>query len=252
MVLVAERLCVDRFEARLADAGTGQALSADYPATPGLADASLTGWATGRWRVGDVHAQAMALPLLLRLRGASPTVVARTERAVRPSGYVTGLLAEQACAAVGKRLCRPEEFVLACRGEEGRKFPYGDQYEDGACNVFRSAHPAAVLHGNASMGHLDPRLNRVAADGGPLLRVAGATPRCRSRWGEDYIYDMVGNLDEWVDERGGAFAGGFYSRSTRAGCDAIITAHPKRYLDYSTGVRCCRDAGQAVATGAQP
>jgi formylglycine-generating enzyme len=53
---------------------------------------------------------------------------------------------------------------------------------------------------------------------------------------------LVGNLDEWVDEEGGAFAGGFYSRSTRAGCEAVITAHPKQYLDYSTGVRCCRDA----------
>ena len=39
----------------------------------------------------------------------------------------------------------------------------------------------------------------------------------------------------------GAFAGGFYARLTRAGCDAIITAHPRRYLDYSIGTRCCLD-----------
>ena len=53
---------------------------------------------------------------------------------------------------------------------------------------------------------------------------------------------LSGNLDEWIDDAKGAFAGGFFARSTRAGCDAIITAHPMVYLDYSTGVRCCGDA----------
>ena len=242
MVFVAGKLCVDRFEVRLGEASTGLALSADYPATPGLAEASLTSWVTGKWRVGDLHAKAMPLPPLLRARGAATDPVARSGRWLRPSGYLTGLVAEQACAAAGKRLCTPEEFVTACRGEEDRKFPYGDQYEPGACNVFRDSHPAAVLHGNASVGHLDPRLDRVVADGAPLLRATGATPRCRSHWGEDYIYDMVGNLDEWVQDEHGAFAGGFSARSTRAGCDALITAHPRKYLDYSTGTRCCLDA----------
>jgi hypothetical protein len=59
------------------------------------------------------------------------------------------------------------------------------------------------------------------------------------------VYDLVGNLDEWIDEPGGAFAGGFYARSTQAGCEAVITAHPKGYADYSTGFRCCRD-GQGL------
>jgi len=112
------------------------------------------------------------------------------------------------------------------------------------CNVNRDVHPAAMLHDNASIGHLDPRLNRVRVGGSTLLRETGASLQCRSRWGDDGIYDMVGNLDEWVDEEGGAFAGGFYARSTRSGCDAVITAHPKSYLDYSTGVRCCKDASK--------
>ena len=77
---------------------------------------------------------------------------------------------------------------------------------------------------------------------GPLLRTTGATSSCASRWGDDAIYDMVGNIDEWVDEKGGAFAGGFYSRSTTNGCEALVTAHPTAYADYSTGVRCCKDA----------
>ncbi len=196
----------------------------------------------GRLRKGDVPAQALPLPPLLRPVSASPAVAARSLMSVQPSGYLSGIVAERACRAVGKRLCTPKEFKTACRGQEDRDFPYGDDYQQGVCNVFRLAHPAALLHGHASVGHLDPRLNRVNFKGQPLLRYTGATPRCQSRWGDDAIYDMVGNLDEWVAEKGGAFAGGFYSRSTRAGCRALITAHPRRYYDYSTGTRCCLDA----------
>ena len=103
-------------------------------------------------------------------------------------------------------------------------------------------HPAAMLHDNASVGHLDPRLNRTQAKGRPLLAPTGDYPACRSRWGNDAAYDMVGNLDEWIDNGTGAFAGGFYARATRAGCEALVDVHPKRYLDYTTGVRCCRAA----------
>ncbi|MGK3997941.1 hypothetical protein [Sorangium sp. So ce1024] len=247
------RFCIDRFEAMLVDGATGQALSPDYPSTPNLLELTLAEWSTGRRRIGDVHARAFPLPLIPGWqRGRATAAVARSRPGVRPSGYVTGLVAESACAAAGKRLCSVEEFVTACRGEDDTLYPYGDTYEEGACNVFRPGHPAAALHGNASVGHLDPRLNRVRLGQEPLLRETGASPRCRSRWGNDAVHDLVGNLDEWVDEPGGAFAGGFYARSTRAGCEALITSHPRTYLDYSTGVRCCQDGLQAAATGAAP
>lgn len=253
MVSIGGLFCVDRFEGTLF-ADTGEAFSPDFPATPGLLEAALGEWVTGRSRIGDVHARAFPLPHLpFWQRGAKLQHLAATRRGVQPSGYVTGLVAESACLAVGKRLCTADEFMTACRGEDDTLYPYGDDYIDGACNVFREGHPAAVLHGNASIGHLDPRLNRVTLAGQPLLRKTGATPRCRSRWGGDAVYDLVGNVDEWVDEGGGgAFAGGFYSRSTRAGCEALITAHPRQYLDYSTGVRCCRDAARPPAGGAVP
>jgi hypothetical protein len=242
MVLVASRFCVDRFEAVILDARTGEPLSPDYPTTPNLLDHALAEWATGRERAGNIHARAFPLPFISPARfGDKPEPVAVSRLGVRPNGYVTGLVAEAACAAAGKRLCSLDEFVTACRGEGDTLFPYGDTYEDGVCNVFREDHPAAILHGNASVGHLDPRLNRVVSRGRPMLERTGDSPACRSRWGSDAVYDMVGNLDEWVDEGNGAFAGGFYARSTRSGCEALVTAHPKAYLDYSTGVRCCRD-----------
>ena len=243
MVFVNGKLCVDRFEATIVDKASGEALSPDYPVTPNLMEFSLMDWATTHEHVGGLAARAMPLPWFPAFqRGQKLDLVAFPRRLARPNGYITGLVAESACANAGKRLCTLPEFVLACRGEHDTPFPYGDSYEHLACNVNRDAHPAAELHDNASIGHLDPRLNRVRGSDGPLFRETGATPRCRSTWGNDAIYDMVGNLDEWVDEGNGAFAGGFYARSTRAGCDAVITAHPKAYLDYSTGVRCCKDA----------
>ena len=243
MVSIAGRFCVDRFEAALVDAKTQRVLSPDYPATPNLLEIVLGDWATDRAHWGDVHARAFPLPAVPSWqRGAKTEPVAIVRFGARPNGYVTGLVAAAACTAAGKRLCSLDEHTTACRGEDDTDFPYGTEYQDGVCNVFREDHPAAWLHHNASLGHLDPRLNRVRAQGRPLFETNGARPSCRSAWGGDAVHDLVGNLDEWVDEGEGAFAGGFYARSTRAGCDAVITAHPRAYADYSTGVRCCKDA----------
>jgi len=169
---------------------------------------------------------------------------------VTPNGYLSGVVAARACENAKKRLCRYDEWRLACEGEAKQPFPYGMEYVAGACNVFREAHPAVVLHDNATIGHMDPRLNLVTGkDGDPLLRLTGKTPRCKSEWGSDAAYDMNGNLDEWVLDTEkepdpktgwrGRMVGGFFSRSTKNGCASSIAAHPKGYLDYSTGTRCC-------------
>jgi hypothetical protein len=173
------------------------------------------------------------------------SAMAVSRAAVVPQGSTPGFVAPAACRAAGKRLCREPEWVTACKGDKGTKYPYGDQYRHGACNVFRSDHPARVLHGNASEGLSDPRLNQVVLENAAMLRETGGSPLCKSVWGNDAIYDMVGNLDEWVDDPEGMFLGGFYSRATRNGCEARITAHPLAYFDYSLGVRCCAD----LATG---
>jgi hypothetical protein len=241
MVSIGGRFCIDRFESAVLDGASRARLSPDYPTTPGLLQFALGEWATGRERVGDVHARALPLPFAPVFVTKRPVAVSRL--GVRPSGYLSGTVAQAACEAAGKRLCTRGEFVTACRGEADTAFPYGDDYRRGVCNVDRDEHPAASLHGNASLGHLDPRLGWVAAKDGPLLRPTGASPACRSVWGDDAVYDLVGNLDEWVDDPSG-FAGGFYSRASRSGCDAMVSTHPTTYLDYSTGARCCADAAR--------
>ncbi len=243
MVSVGGHFCIDRYEAVLMDQATGVGLSPDLPSV--FFEQAVGDWATARTRWGDVHARAMPLPLLTPdPRRMSPVALVRA--GVRPSAFVQGHVAEAACGRAGKRLCSPKEFRTSCQGEQGTRFPYGDHFIAGACNVDREEHPAAFLHGNASIGHLDVRLGFVRGARGPLLRPTGATSTCRSVWGSDAVYDLVGNLDEWVAHPRGAFAGGFYSRTTHAGCDALIQAHPKGYVDYSLGVRCCLDPLQKV------
>jgi formylglycine-generating enzyme required for sulfatase activity len=177
-------------------------------------------------------------------RAADAKAQAVSRKGVIPQGYLSKLTAKAACEAAGKRLCRLSEWKLACRGDHDTPFPYGPHYRFGACNVQKPHHAAAILWGDASRGHWDPRLNQLPVEGTPLLKTTGETVSCRSPWGDDGVYDMVGNLDEWVDDADskGTFVGGFYARDTTRGCDAKITEHPAVFFDFSTGVRCCSDA----------
>lgn len=238
MVDVAGRFCVDRYEASLLDASSGRHFSPYYSPSPTVARRARKQWGDAGLIDAALEIDMPPLPDWQLKADARPQ--AASAAGVIPSGYLSGIMAATVCENAGKRLCTPEEWVFACRGQHGRKFPYGDKYEQGRCNVFRPAHPAVLLHGSASIGHQDPRLNLAKHKGDRLLRPTGTTQDCRSEWGEDAIYDMVGNLDEWVDEATGAFQGGFFSRSTKEGCDARITVHPREYFDYSLGARCCK------------
>ena len=57
------------------------------------------------------------------------------------------------------------------------------------------------------------------------------------------LFDMVGNLHEWIDDPEGTFRGGFFMDTIRngEGCTYTTRAHDKTYYDYSTGFRCCKD-----------
>ena len=235
------RYCVDRWEVSTVDKTTGEALSPYYPPAPSLLSEVWRGWLIKRSQLGDAAARAMPLPPLSELQRAGrfePKAVSRA--GAIPQMYLSQQLARRACENAGKRLCSQEEWVGACKGKAGSKFPYGGAYRQGMCNVYRLIHPAAVLHGSPSLGHRDPRLNLVYEGESPLLRPTGETPACASRWDEDRLFDMVGNADEWVED--GMFLGGFYARSTTNGCEAKVTNHAATYYDYSTSTRCCRDA----------
>jgi formylglycine-generating enzyme required for sulfatase activity len=57
------------------------------------------------------------------------------------------------------------------------------------------------------------------------------------------VFDMMGNLHEWVWDQAGTFRGGYYVDTSRngEGCEYRTTAHDFEYWDYSTGFRCCAE-----------
>jgi hypothetical protein len=232
--------CIDRWEVRAVDAASGESLSPFYPPSSKLAASVRDTWLYQQRTLGSARARAFPLPELpdVQRQGSyEPRAVAQA--GVVPQAYLSYYLAKKACENAHKRLCSQDEWVTACRGQKGTPFPYGATFRGGRCNVHRAFHPGYVLHASSSLGLLDPRLNLVDEGDDPLLRLTGATPGCASEWGADKIFDMVGNLDEWVEE--GMFLGGFYARSTTKGCAAQISSHAPSYFDYSTGTRCCAD-----------
>jgi formylglycine-generating enzyme required for sulfatase activity len=246
MVLVQGTLCVDRYELSILDA-QGRQASPYYP----ILDKSYHPWLAAR-KADASRLEETAPPEATASQTPFPAIPAwqsqglpgaraASRPGVVPNAYLSMYSAKSACERAAKRLCTLKEWQTACRGQDGTQFPYGASYKAGSCNVFREEHPGRVLFGQFTVGMLDPRMNLITANGKPLLRKTGASPSCRSTWGEDAIFDMTGNLDEWVDEPGGVFAGGFYARNTKKGCEQVITAHPAGYQDYSLGGRCCRD-----------
>ncbi|MCH2107890.1 MAG: formylglycine-generating enzyme family protein [Polyangiaceae bacterium] len=235
--------CIDRWEVHTIDKKTKKSLSPYYPPSPYLLKFVHNYWSVESWRIGTPAARKVELPDVPHHQQKSFQAEAISRPGVIPQGYMTYHSAKRACINAGKRLCSEEEWEQACKGQNQTKHPYGANYRQGYCNVFRHLHPAFALHGNSSLGHLDPRLNLVFDENQrALLELTGAMKKCISTHGDENIYDMVGNLDEWVEDPQGTFRGGFYARGTREGCEASISSHGPMYADYSLGTRCCMDA----------
>ena len=175
-------------------------------------------------------------------------VKAITRAGVTPQGYISKNEAESACKAAKKRLCSGDEWEKACRGKKPTTFPYGDERKSGYCNDSGRA-PLAALHpelgaegvyaSGAAMN--DPRINEAPNTVAPT----GSFAKCKNGFG---VFDMVGNLHEWIaDVHGGTrgtFRGGYYQDThlNGDGCSYRTVAHDVSYHDYSTGFRCCADA----------
>ncbi|HMI87173.1 MAG TPA: SUMF1/EgtB/PvdO family nonheme iron enzyme [Polyangiaceae bacterium] len=248
MVFVAERFCIDRYEATMVDKATRRSFSPFYPANRREVRRAIAGQKWGPAALGKEEVEP-PVPILPEWeRGPDTEALAVSLAHVTPQAYLSKPTALAACESAGKRLCTLSEWKVACRGDQNTRYPYGEKYRIGVCNVHGTSHPASILYGNASLGHWDPRLNQVMVGGAPLLRATGETPKCRSSWGADGVYDMVGNLDEWVEDDKSTFVGGFYARDTFRGCDARVSKHPPIFFDFTTGVRCCADRRDGKST----
>jgi hypothetical protein len=214
MAIILDDSCIDRWEASLVQILPG---GVEKPWSPYLAP-------------GRIQAKLRAVSL--------PNVA--------PQGYISGESAERACRNSGKRLCTAPEWEAACRGPKRTRYPYGETRRKTTCNDDgRFLHPVAEL--TKKLGLPEDRMWYETMDHPGLnqlpntLRKTGERSDCTNEYG---VYDMVGNLHEWIEDAAGTFRGGFYmdTRINGEGCDYETTAHNVKYHDYSTGFRCCMDA----------
>jgi hypothetical protein len=153
-----------------------------------------------------------------------------------------------ACAKESKRLCTAREWTLACEGPERTPYPQGYVRDAQACNIDQ-AHRFPDADALANDATRDAELQRI-----DQRSPSGARPACVSAYG---VYDMTGNVDEWVtpdgpEEPAGsnsrtALKGGYYG-IVRARCRPSTTSHGPTFKFYQVGFRCCSAVGGRATT----
>jgi hypothetical protein len=160
---------------------------------------------------------------------------APNERGVEPYVMRSFRDAERWCKARSKRVCSEEEWELACEGDEHRPWAYGWKVETSLCNSdkqWRAFDQAKLGGGDETRKDEVERLWQGAPSGRYLT--------CVSPYG---VYDLTGNVEEWVRSRKGrkfegALMGGFWAKPW-TGCRGTNDAHEERFQFYETGFRCC-------------
>lgn len=177
----------------------------------------------------QVESQCLCIDRFEASQGANNAAV--SAEGADPWRRVIYVDAEAGCAAAGKRLCTRQEWTDACSAgrDSWSCYPYGEEFQN-RCNTasFDAAHPNP--YGWATTGYF---------------------PQCVG--GLPGLYDMSGNMREWVAECGDSscltVGGSYHSDSaSEVRCDATDTEYRGITSDdwyeseevWEIGFRCCR------------
>lgn len=162
---------------------------------------------------------------------------------VKPLVAVNFAQAEEHCRSEGKRLCTSVEWELACEGPNHYPYPNGYVRDASACNIDRPT----IQANNAAYANPETRDAEIARV--DQREASGARPQCVSGYG---VFDMSGNVDEWVlNEEGfynrppyrSALKGGYWGH-VRNRCRPTTTDHNEWHNGYQIGFRCCAGTNQ--------
>ena len=164
----------------------------------------------------------------------------------RPIVAVTWDEARDLCVNEGKRLCASEEWTLACEGPQRKPYPFGYARDATACNIDK---PYLMPDNSA---YEDPRTRADEIARVNQSEPSGSRERCVSDYG---VFDMTGNVDEWVINEHGSLQGpefqsglkGGYWGPVRNRCRPMTTDHNHWHHGYQIGFRCCKDATEPNA-----
>ena len=162
---------------------------------------------------------------------------------VKPMVYVDWTGAKERCERVGRRLCSESEWTLACEGAERLPYPYGYARNAEACNIDRPY----ILPDDVKL--FNPRTQESELSRLDQRDPSGARDSCVSPYG---VFDMTGNVDEWVVNETGhddekpyvsGLKGGYWG-PVRDRCRPMTTDHNPSYRYYQIGFRCCADVAK--------
>lgn len=154
-----------------------------------------------------------------------------------PATRMSWFAARDACESAGKRMCTEQEWITACQGAaavdddgdgqfaddmiEGRVYPYGDLHERPRCWSARDSQKERPVY-------------------------TGEMPGCV---GPDGVYDLVGNVEEWVGsspETAVLLGGSWDTRDDKARCYRRNDTYGAGFANRRTGFRCCADPEDAA------
>jgi protein-disulfide isomerase/uncharacterized membrane protein len=154
-----------------------------------------------------------------------------TGKHVIPATRMSWYAAKEACEKAGKRLCTQQEWLSACQGKiaidddqdgefaddlvEGNAYPYGEYHDRKRCWDGKNRDEFRPVY-------------------------TGEMPGCVT---DDNVYDMTGNVEEWVGttESEASLMGGAYDTSKdHARCSRNNDTFGPGYANKKTGFRCCK------------
>ncbi|MEM9695513.1 MAG: SUMF1/EgtB/PvdO family nonheme iron enzyme, partial [Myxococcota bacterium] len=162
---------------------------------------------------------------------------APNRRGARPMVLQSFRSAEKWCAKRGRRLCTEQEWELACEGPQYLPWVYGWSVDTRLCNSNKGWKPVDFEAFGKDRATARKETDRLW-QGTP----SGRYQMCISSFG---IYDLMGNVEEWVVSRSrrtkpGSLMGGFWAKPW-TGCRGTNDAHQPTFAFYETGFRCCVD-----------